>query len=110
MTSSSLPKPTAGSTSVRMGAAFLRPSKERDHYELMRPIITVKNEGDRLETEQHPEPIGPLAVYRRKRKGDRMDPSQQSPSGPPLEMRTMDTNGRPVELVLCWWVGMESDA
>ena len=106
--SSAPSKPPAGATSVRMGPAFLRPATEKDHYELMRPIVTAANEDDRLVTEQHPQPIGPLAVYRTKRRGDKIDPSQRSMTGPPLEMKSMDQKGQPIELILVWWPGADN--
>lgn len=105
---SRLPPPPAGYDSWRFGPAFLRPAKERDHYELMRPIFVVRNEGDRTIEEFHPDPLGPLAVYRTKRRGDRSDPKAQTVSGPPLEMRSMDAKGKPLTLILVWWPGMES--
>lgn len=105
--SSTPDKPAPGATSVRMGPAFLRPATEKNHYELMRPILTERNEGDRLVTEQHPDPIGPIAVYRTKGRGDKIDPSKRSMTGPPLEMRSMDQKGQPIELILVWWPGMD---
>ncbi len=98
-----IPNPEAGATSVRFGPAFLRPAStgERDHYELMRPIVTVKNEGDRNVTEAHPNPVGPLAIYRTIRRGDRIP--NVPIDGPPPKMRTMDAKGQPIELILVWW-------
>jgi hypothetical protein len=105
---SQIDPPKQGATSVRFGPAFLRPSKEKDHYELMRPIVTVSN-GDKLERTQHSEPIGPLAVYRVKRRGDKIDMTKFDPSGPPPEMKTSDPKtGQPMELILEWWPGKES--
>lgn len=103
-----LPPPPEGYDSWRFGPAFLRPATERDHYELMRPIFVVRNEGDRTVEEFHPDPLGPLAVYRVKRRGDASDPARQSMGGPPLEMRTMGPRGEPLELILVWWPGMEA--
>lgn len=101
-------KPDPGKTSVRLGAAFLRPSKERDHYELMRPAITVRNEGDRTVTEQHGEAIGPLAVYRIKRRGDKINLTEHNSFGPPPEMRTSGPDGKPLTLILVWWPGQDA--
>lgn len=102
--------PPPGSTSVRFGSAFLRPSNEKDHYELMRTIITVSNEGDRVTTESHPEPIGPIAVYRIKRNGDNVDMTKTSAMGPPPRMMTSDPQTKqPLELILVWWPGMDSN-
>jgi len=81
---------------------------EKDHYELMRPLYVVRNEGDRTTVETYPEPLGPLAVYRTKRRGDMIDPSKQSIDGPSLEMRSMDAKGQPISLVLAWWPGMDN--
>jgi hypothetical protein len=98
--------PDAGKTSVRMGPAFLRPSaKEPNHYELVRPVITVRNEGDRVIKEQHGDPI-PLAIYRTKRKGDKIDMTKHSVDGPSPELKTQNpVTKQPLELVLVWWSG-----
>ena len=105
---SKIEKPAAGATSVRMGPAFLRAAREKDHFELMRPIITVKNEGDRLVTEQHSSPIGPIAVYRVKRRGDKVNPAEYSITGPAQEIKTSDPKtGQPMELILVWWPGKD---
>jgi len=100
--------PPPGSTSVRFGPAFLRPAAERNHYELMRHVFTVANEGDRLTKTEHPDPIGPLAVYRTKGKGDMIDMTKVSLTGPPPEMKTSDPRtGQPIDLILTWWPGMD---
>lgn len=104
---SRLPPPPAGYDSWRFGPAFLRPARERGHYELMRPIFVVRNEGDRTVEEFHPDPMGPLAVYRTKGRGDTIDQSKRSITGPPLEMRSMDAKGQPITLTLVWWPGAE---
>ena len=98
--------PDPGKTSIRFGTAFLRPAEEKDHYELMRPIVTVTNDGGRNTTQAHGAPIGPLAVYRRKRRGDDI-PNLCDPLGPPPEMKTVDGKGQPIDLVLVWWPKME---
>ncbi len=105
---SKIEPPEPGSTSVRFGPAYLVPSiEERGHYKLMRPIITVKNTGDKTTTEQHSEPI-PIAVYRLKRKGDNMILKSEW-IGPPLEMKTSDPKtGAPMDLVLVWWPGKDA--
>lgn len=95
--------PPPGATSVRLGPAFLRSANEPGHYELMRNVLTISNEGDRLVKSEHPDPIGPLAVYRLKRHGDKID-VRTSLIGPPPEMRTDDPKtGQPLELILVWW-------
>jgi len=108
LTPDRLPPPPVGHDSWRFGPAFLRPAAERDHFELMRPVFVVSNEGDRTVEQFYPEPLGPIAVYRVKRKGDKADPSMQSAAGPPLEMRSMDSKGQPISLILVWWPGVES--
>ena len=99
--------PEKGSTSVRLGPAFLRPATEKDHYELMRRVITVTNEGDKITKSEHPDPVGPLAVYRIKRKGDAVSYVGLSTiMGPPKEMKTSDPKtGQPMTLTLVWWPG-----
>lgn len=102
-------KPEPGHTSVRLGPSFLRPSKnEKGCYELCRPILTVVNEGDRVTTESHQEPI-PLGLYRPVRKGDRMPTTAEMAAhkGPPFRIKSNDTKGQPIELVLVEWIGQE---
>lgn len=99
--------PDPGHTAVRLGPAFLRESAtEKGYYELCRPILTVINEGDRVTTESHPEAI-PLGLYRPKRKGDRMpsveDAAKQG--GPPPMIRSADSKGQPLTLILVKWLG-----
>lgn len=103
-----LPELAPGATSIRFGAAFLRPHRDKGHYELMRPIITVTNEEDRDVAVQHPQPI-PIAVYRTKGRGDKVDPSLKSMFGPPLEIKTLGPNNQPLELILVWWPGMDQN-
>jgi len=100
--------PEPGNTSIRMGPASLRPAREKDHFELMRSIITVRNDGERIETEQQAELIGPLAIYRIKRKGDKSATlAEQAEGGPPRELKSADTTGKPIDLILVWYPGME---
>lgn len=103
--------PDVGKTSVRFGKAFLRPAKDKGHYELMRPIITVVNEGEKVTTQAHGDPVGPLAIYRIKGKGDKTPAISGIVSGgPPPEMRTSDpTTGQPLTLMLVWWPSMERE-
>lgn len=104
--------PTEGNASIRFGTAFIRPSEEKGYYELMRPIIIVKNEGDRITTESNGEQaFGPIAVYRIARKGDRM-PTQEEVvahgSGPPLRIKSSDPKtNTAIELVLVHFPGMD---
>lgn len=101
--------PEAGNTSLRFGKAFLRPhAKEPGHYELMRPIVTVRNEGDKTVTEAHGDPL-PLAVYRIKGRGDKTPEMRDMVAeGPPPEMRTADPKtGQPLTLTLVWWPGKD---
>jgi hypothetical protein len=101
-------KPEAGNTSVGFGKAFIRPAKEKDHFELMRPLLTVRNEGDRVVTESMPEPVGPIAIYRIKGKGDKSpDMRDMVAGGPPLELKSTNMNGQPIDLILVWWPGKE---
>jgi hypothetical protein len=106
--SEELEPPEAGKTSVRFGKAFLRPAKDKGHYELMRPIVTVRNEGDRVETQAHGDPIK-IAIYRVKGKGDKSPTySDMVDAGPPLEMRTSDPKtGQQMTLTLVWWPGKD---
>ncbi len=107
--SEELKAPDAGKTSIRMGKAFLRPAKEKGHYELMRPVVTVMNEGDKVTTQAHGDPIGPLAIYRVKGRGDKSPTySDMIDGGPPLEMRTSDPKtGSQMTLTLVWWPGKD---
>lgn len=105
---SEIKPPDPGNTSVRFGKAFLRPAKDKGHYELMRPIITVINEGDKVTTEAHGDPLV-LAIYRIKGKGDKAAQMRDMVAdGPPAEMRTSDPlTGQPMTLVLEWWPGKD---
>lgn len=98
--------PDPGNTSIRFGRAFLRPHKDKDHYELMRPLVTVVNEGGRITTQAHGDPIQ-LGIYRLKRQGDKAPAaSDMVADGPPPEMRTSDPKtNQPMTLVLVWWPG-----
>lgn len=92
--------PPAGATSLRFGAAVLRPSEEEGHFGLYRPLVIVRNEDGKVTREQLDREVGPLAVYRRRRQGDKM-PEQVGSL--PVVIRTADPNTRePFELVLVW--------
>lgn len=92
--------PPDGSTSFRFGSAILRPTEEEGHYGLFRPLVIVRNDGGKITREQLEEPVGPLAVYRRRTKGDKM-PEQVGSL--PVVIRTSDPQtGQPFELILVW--------
>jgi hypothetical protein len=85
------PKP--GNTSIRMGAAVLRPHDEKGHYALWRPMVIVRNEGGKVTRETLEQEVGPLAVYRIKAKGDTQETA----------LRTSDPKtGAPVDLIEIW--------
>lgn len=89
-----------GATSLRFGSARLRPSGEEGHFGLFRPMVIIRNEGGRVTREQLEREIGPLALYRRRGKGDTV-PEQVGKL--PVLIRTADpTTGEPFELILCW--------
>lgn len=88
-----------GATSVRLGAAILRPIKEKDHYGLFRPIILIRKDGEKITREQHQQELGPLAIYRRRMKGDPVP----EPQGVPGMMKTHDPlTNMPLEVILVW--------
>lgn len=93
-----IPDPPPGGTSIRMGAAVLRPhGEEKGHYALFRPMVLVRNEDGKITREQLEQELGPLAIYRERRRGD----NEQT------ALRTNDPlTGRPMELVLVWRSGM----
>lgn len=90
--------PPPGGTSIRMGAAVLRPhGEEKGHYALYRPMILVRNDDGKITREQLEQELGPLAIYRERRNGDTLQ----------TELRTADPKtGRPMDLVLVWRPGM----
>lgn len=90
--------PPVGGTSIRMGAAVLRPhDEEKGHYALFRPLILVRNDGRKVTREQLPNELGPLAIYRQKRNGDKDE----------VALRTSDPKtGAPMDLILVWRPGM----
>lgn len=100
-------KPAPGHTSVGLGKAFIRPHKDKGHFELMRPIVTVVNEGGRVTTQAHGDPIQ-LGIYRIKGKGDKSpDISDMVAGGPPPQIKSTNPQGQPITLVLVWWPGKE---
>lgn len=86
--------PEPGNTSIRMGAAVLRPhGEEKGHYALWRPMVIVRNEGGKITREQLEQEVGPLAIYRVKGKGDKKQP----------DLRTSDPKtGQPMDLIEIW--------
>lgn len=80
-----------GMTSVRLGTAYLAPEAgEKNHYGLYRKLVTVANEGGQIKRFEGAA-IGPLAIYRPARKGDR------------VEMKTVHPKtGQPIDLALEW--------
>lgn len=86
--------PDPGNTSIRMGAAVLRPHDgEKGHYAMWRPMVIVRNDGGKITREQLEQEVGPLAIYREKRRGDTQE----------VVMRTVDPRTqRPMELVEIW--------
>lgn len=100
-------KPEVGNTSVGLGKAFLRPHKDKGHYELMRPIVTVVNEGGRVTTQAHGDPIQ-LGLYRIKGPGDKAaDMRDMVKGGPPPEIKSTNLQGQPITLMLVWWPGQK---
>lgn len=89
-----------GATSVRLGAAVLRPMQEQGHFGLFRPIVLVRRDGSEITREQHEQELGPLAIYRRMGKGDVAPPDAGSVPG---SMRTHDpVTNQPLTLMLVW--------
>jgi hypothetical protein len=87
--------PLLGKTSIRMGPAFLN-WVDATHLGLFRRIITVTNDGGQIIRREHPQPVGPLGIYRRSGKGDT------------VHMRTSDPKtGEPIDLTLEWRPGQE---
>ena len=88
--------PEPGATSIRMGAAVLRPHEkdgEKGLYALWRPMVIVRNEDGKITREQLEQEVGPLAIYRVKGKGD----TQQT------ALRTFDpVSKQPLELIEIW--------
>jgi hypothetical protein len=78
------------------------PAEERGHFALYRKLLTVRNEGDQIVRQEAPNPIGPLAIYRRWRRGDREQPDGR----PAPDLRTSDPKtGEPMDLVEVWRPG-----
>lgn len=96
--------PAVGKTSIRFGPAFIRPCKGEDqHFELMRTVVTVRNDGGRIVREQHEQPIGPLAVYRVMRKGDIVPIIPNLPETVPVTIKSADPKTMvPFDLIMVW--------
>lgn len=86
--------PEPGNTSIRMGAALLRPhGEEKGLYALWRPMVIVRNDGGKITREQLPDEVGPLAIYREKKKGDTQK----------VAMRTVNPETKqPMDLIEIW--------
>lgn len=89
-----------GTTSIRMGSAILQPVEETGHYGLFRPIVIVRRDGEKITRERLEKPIGPLAIYRRRRNGDKIPEAVGSLPG---MIRTSDPDSdEPFEVILVW--------
>lgn len=88
--------PPEGKTSIRFSAAYLEPGEDRGHFNLMRKLITVKNEGGQIM--RHTSESGILlAIYRRAGKGDT------------VHMKTVHPlTAEPMDLILVWRPGAEA--
>lgn len=90
-----------GATSVRAGAAVLRPIDEPGHFGLFRPVVLVRRDGDAQSREELGKELGPLAVYRVRGKGDA---APEAVGSIPGIIRTHDpSSNKPLELMLVWW-------
>ena len=100
--------PQPGEKSVRLGPAFLSPDPhEKDHFQLLRPVIIVSNDDGNITREQTEKNMGPLAVYRKMTRGDE-EPPVSIFSGPPPTMVTFDPITKaPMKLLLVWFPGCE---
>lgn len=92
--------PEDGTTSIRFGAAILQPMEEKGHFGLFRPLVIWRNEGGKVTREQLNQTVGPLAIYRRRRNGDKIPDAIGSLPG---LLRTGDpTTNEPFEVILIW--------
>jgi hypothetical protein len=96
--------PPVGGSSIRFGSAIMQPTKEKDHYGLYRPVVVVRNDGGQITREQLERPVGPLAVYRTMRKGDK-DPGAVG-SLPGVIITSDPMTKQPMRLMLVWRPGM----
>jgi hypothetical protein len=88
-----------GTTSIRFGAAILQPEEEKGHYGLYRPLVIVRKDGEKVTRERLEKPVGPLAIYRTRRSGDKIPADIGSLPG---MIRTSDPRGNPMEVILVW--------
>ena len=81
-----------GNTSIRLSPAFLKYMDDQvDHFGLFRRLVSVVNDGGKIIKKESDGEIGPLAVYRKAGKGDRVD------------MRTVHPKtGEPIDLIEIW--------
>lgn len=85
-------------TSFRMGSAVMQAMEEKDHYGLYRPIVIVRKEGGKVTRERLQDMLGPLAVYRTRRKGDVIPANVGSLPG---MIKTTDGKQQ-IEVILVW--------
>lgn len=89
-----------GATSIRLGAAVLRPMTEKGLYGLYRPIVFVRRDGAQITREQHTNELGPLAVYRAMGPGDK---APEQVGSLPSTLKTHDPiSNRPLTVMLVW--------
>lgn len=89
-----------GTTSIRMGSIFMQPLEEKDHYGLFRPLIIVRKDGGKVTRERLQDALGPLAVYRKRGKGDPRPENVGNLSG---MYSTFDpVSKQMIELILVW--------
>lgn len=89
-----------GATSIRMGSAVIQAIEEEDHYGLYRPVVIVRKADGKITRERLNDMIGPLAVYRLRRKGD---PRPDDVGSLPGMITSFDHEKKqPLELILVW--------
>lgn len=87
-----------GTTSFRLGHAIMQPMEEKDHFGLYRPMIIVRKDGEKITRERLQDMIGPLAIYRRRRKGDSVPANVGSLPG----MIKTGSDKEQFEVILVW--------
>lgn len=85
-----VPDPEPGKTSIRLGESFVQ-WYDKEHLALYRKLVLVRNDEGHISRTEMEKPIGPLAIYRIGRAGEKG------------QLRSMDPKtGEPLELVLVW--------